>query len=156
MIDEFSLASPFIGSIVQRIKDGDLPDGFSKSVVHDIWTILQGSERMTLDQFIIKAYNTPCMLRFWADYASYLQLKPDQFSNSSFTEIRDELGIKEIVEEAYQIKYLTTETVDLIYESIDETETASVLTQEYKETKQGMFEDQSLIVGKLFNELDQV
>ena len=102
MIVDFSLASPLIESIVRAYSDEPESMTFTTNLIHQIWTILQSGEKLTLDQFIINAYSTPELLKFWGDYASLLSLKPSEFpKNNTFSEIRDELKVKELIEEAY-------------------------------------------------------
>ena len=43
--------------------------------------------------------------------------------------------------------------MDMVYDSIYKTETASKLVREFNETKPGMFQDMGMMVGKLMSEI---
>ena len=94
------------------------------------------------------------MLEFWDDFASLLEMRPSEFTNdNSFGKISEELDFEYFVREARLIRFLTPESMDIIYESVKSTTTAGKLAQEYNETKQGMFNDLDLVTGQLFDEL---
>lgn len=94
------------------------------------------------------------MLEFWGDFASLLEMRPSEFTkDNSFGKISEELDFEYFVREARLIRFLTPESMDIIYESVKSTTTAGKLAQEYNETKQGMFNDLDLVTGQLFDEL---
>ena len=94
------------------------------------------------------------MLEFWGDFASLLEMRPSEFTkDNAFGKISQELDFEYFVREARLIRYLTPESMDIIYESVGSKITAGKLAQEYNETKQGMFGDLDLITGQLFDEL---
>ena len=94
------------------------------------------------------------MLKFWGDFASLLEMRPSEFTrDNTFGKISQELDFEYFVREARLIRYLTPESMDIIYESVRGKTTAGKLTQEYNETKQGMFDDLELVTGQLFDEL---
>lgn len=49
--------------------------------------------------------------------------------------------------EARFIKYLTPESTQIIYDSVETKATAGKLAKEYNETKQGMFNDLDTVTG---------
>ena len=94
------------------------------------------------------------MLEFWGDFASLLEMRPSEFTkDNTFGKISEELDFEYFVREARLIRFLTPESMDIIYESVKSTTTAGKLAQEYNETKQGMFNDLDLVTGQLFDEL---
>ena len=75
---------------------------------------------MTIDEFIIKVYNSNQMLQYWSDWDSLLQLKPSDFSgDNTFGKVRDELNLDYFIREARLIRYLTPESMEIIYDEIE-------------------------------------